>query len=83
MIPAYQKHLTKGDGHALTAFYSAATGQKILKEMPALTAEAMQASSGIIQKMMAQVQGGVQSEIAQIQKENEGNAGKQPQSAAN
>lgn len=83
MIPAYQKHLTKGDVDALTAFYSTPTGQKILKEMPAMTAEAMQASTGIIQKMMAQAQERVQSEIAQMQKENEGKSGKQLQSTPN
>jgi hypothetical protein len=83
MIPAYQKHLTKGDVDALTAFYSTPTGQKILKEMPAMTAEAMQASSGVIQKMMAQAQERVQSEIAQMQKENEGDSGKQSQPTPN
>jgi uncharacterized protein len=83
MIPAYQKHLTKGEVDALTAFYSTPTGQKILKEMPAMTAEAMQASSGVIQKMMAQAQDRVQSEIAQMQKENERNSGKQSQTAPN
>ena len=35
MIPAYQKHLTKGDVDSLTAFYSTPSGQKILKEMSA------------------------------------------------
>jgi hypothetical protein len=83
MIPAYQKHLTKGDVDSLTAFYSTPTGQKILKEMPAMTAEAMQASSGILQKMIAQAQDRVQTEIAQMQKETEGNSAKQPQSTPN
>jgi uncharacterized protein len=83
MIPAYQKHLTKGDVDSLTAFYSTPTGQKILKEMPAMTAEAMQASSGIIQKMMAQAQERVQTEIAQMQKEPDGSSAKQPQSTPN
>src|ERR1700730_9809923 len=46
MIPAYQRHLTKGEVDALTASYSAPTGQKILKEMPAMTADAMQSASG-------------------------------------
>jgi hypothetical protein len=83
MIPAYQKHLTKGDVDSLTAFYSTPTGQKILKEMPAMTAEAMQASSGIIQKMMAQAQQRVQTEIAQMQKESQGNAAQQPPPTSN
>ena len=83
MTPVYQKHLTKGDVDALVTFYSSPTGQKVLKEMPAMTGEAMQASSGIMKKMMAQAQERVQTEIAQMQKETEGNSYKQPQSAPN
>jgi hypothetical protein len=37
----------------LVAFYAAPTGQKMLKEMPAMMSESMQAASGIIQKTMA------------------------------
>jgi len=72
MIPVYQKHLTKGDVDALTAFYSAPTGQKMLKEMPAMMSESMQAASGIIQKMMAKTMERVNDEIAQVQKTNDG-----------
>ena len=77
MIPASQEHLTKGDIDALTAFYSTPTGQKILKETPAVTADAMQAASGIIHKMEAKMQERVQSEIAQVQKESDGNSKQQ------
>jgi len=83
MVPAYQKHLTKGDVAALTVFYSSPTGQKVLKEMPAMTADAMQSASGIIQKMMAKMQDRLQSEIAQVQKGNDGNSKPQPQSTPN
>jgi hypothetical protein len=83
MVPSYQKHLSKGDVEALTAFYSTPTGQKVLKEMPAMTADAMQAASGIVQKMMAKMQERLQSEIAQAQKETDGNSRPQPQSAPN
>ena len=83
MVPAYQRHLTKGDVDALTAFYSTPTGQKVLKEMPAMTADAMQSASGVIQKMMAKMQDRLQSEMAQVQKESDGNSKPQPQSAPN
>ncbi|MGA7915179.1 MAG: DUF2059 domain-containing protein [Candidatus Acidiferrales bacterium] len=83
MIPVYQKYLTKGDVDVLVAFYSGPTGQKILKEMPAMTAEAMQASSGIVQKMMTKAQDRVQSEIAEMQKESQGNSDKQSPPASN
>jgi hypothetical protein len=83
MVPAYQKHLTKGDVDALTAFYSSPTGQKVLKEMPATTADAMQSASGIIQKMMAKMQDRLQNEIAQVQKESDGSSKPQLQSTPN
>jgi len=72
MIPVYQKHLTKGDVDVLVAFYSAPTGQKMLKEMPAMMSESMQAASGIIQKMMAKAMQRIDDEIVQMQKTNDG-----------
>ena len=55
MIPVYQKHLNKADVDAMNAFYQSPTGQKMLREMPAMTAESMQASSPRIQAMMDKV----------------------------
>jgi uncharacterized protein len=43
MVPVYQRHFTKSDIDALTAFYSSSAGQKFLHEMPAVTAETMKA----------------------------------------
>jgi uncharacterized protein len=50
MVPAYQKHLTKGDIDNLIAFYSTPTGQKLLSEMPAIMADAMRGATPIILK---------------------------------
>jgi uncharacterized protein len=50
MIPVYQKHLTKGDVDAMIAFYSSPTGKKLLHEMPAISAEGMQAVYPRMQK---------------------------------
>ncbi len=52
MIPVYQKHLTRQDVDAMVAFYSTPTGQKILSEMPAMTAEGMQAVQPRMRKVM-------------------------------
>ena len=52
MIPVYQKHLTKNDVDALVAFYSSASGQKILHDMPAIMAESMEAVYPRLQKNM-------------------------------
>jgi len=55
MVPVYQRHLTKSDVQAMSAFYSSPTGQKLLREMPAMTAESMQAASPRIQALMDKV----------------------------
>ena len=55
MIPVYQKHLTKADVDAMTVFYSSATGQKLLREMPAMTAESMQAAGPHMQAMIDKI----------------------------
>ena len=53
IVPIYQKHLTKADLNAVVAFYSTSAGQKILKEMPAILSESMQAGGEIGQKMFS------------------------------
>jgi uncharacterized protein len=52
MVPVYQKHLSKADVDAMVGFYSTPTGQKILREMPAMTAEGMQAMQPRLSRMM-------------------------------
>jgi len=76
MIPVYQKHLTKGDVDGLVAFYSSTIGKKVLKEMPSMTSEAMQAASGLVQKLMADANERVQVEIAQMKKDDAAGAKK-------
>lgn len=53
IVPIYQKHLTKADLAAVTAFYSSPAGQKILKELPAIMSESMQAGGDIGRKVFA------------------------------
>lgn len=55
MIPVYQKHLAKSDVESMNAFYASPTGQKLLREMPAMTAESMQAAGPRMQAMMEKV----------------------------
>jgi hypothetical protein len=43
MIPVYQRHFTKTEIDALSAFFSSPAGQKYLREIPAVTAETMKA----------------------------------------
>jgi uncharacterized protein len=83
VAPVYEKHLTKGDVDALVTFYTSPTGQKVLKEMPAMMADAMQAASPIIQKMMAKAMERVQTEIAQARKADDGTSKKNSQPVSN
>lgn len=52
VLPVYQKHLTKTDVAAMIGFYSSGTGKKLLNELPAITAESMEAMSGRLQSQM-------------------------------
>jgi hypothetical protein len=69
MTPVYQKHFSKSDLDALIAFYSSPAGQKILKELPAITSEAMSASTGIMRKQMDLVMEKTQELVASMEKD--------------
>jgi hypothetical protein len=70
MAPAYQKHFTKGDIDGLVAFYSSPTGQKVIQELPAITAEAMQAIMPLMRKQMDVMTERLQEQIAQMIKDS-------------
>jgi hypothetical protein len=76
MVPAYQKHLTKGDVEALVAFYSTPTGQKLIKEMPQILAESMQNMMPVLRKQIDTLNQRVQEDIAAMIKESDGKSGK-------
>jgi uncharacterized protein len=52
MIPAYQKHFTKGDIDNPVAFYSTPTGEKLLRDLPGIMADSMQDVMPIMTKYM-------------------------------
>jgi uncharacterized protein len=70
MVPAYQKHFTKGDMDALIAFYSAPTGQKVLQELPAVMAESMESMMPIMQKAVDRMTERTQRQIAEMMKDS-------------
>jgi len=78
MAPVYQKHFTKGDINSLIVFYSSPTGEKILREMPAIMSEAMQNMMPLMTKYMETVQRRLQKEtevmIAQSKKSSNPNS---------
>jgi hypothetical protein len=68
MIPAYQKHLTRGDVDHLIAFYSSPTGQKMLREMPAMMSDSMQAMMPIMRQQMEKMNTRMHQEVAEMLK---------------
>ena len=70
-MPIYQKHFTKGDLAALTTFYSSPTGQKVLREMPALMAESMEITMPMIQEQVKTVTDRFQQKLADALKESD------------
>lgn len=83
MVPSYQKHFTKEDMAALTAFYSSPTGQKILKELPAITADSIQNMMPIIQKYTNNIQQQLQQQVAQMLQQSSPQGAKNPAPTAN
>jgi len=55
IVPIYQKHLSKSDLEAIVAFYSSPAGQKVLKEMPGIMSESMEAGGRIGRSKMESV----------------------------
>ncbi len=75
MVPAFQKHFTKGEMDALIAFYSAPTGQKVLQELPAVMAEGMQAMQPIMRKSIDRMTERAQRQVAEMMKDSPKKAG--------
>ena len=79
MVPVYQKHFTKNDVDTLVEFYSTPTGQKLIKELPQITAEAMQTIMPLLKKNLDQFNERMQSQVAAMLKEAGKNEAKAPQ----
>jgi uncharacterized protein len=69
MIPTYQKHFTTGDMEALTAFYSAPVGQKVLRELPSIMSESMESIMPLMRKNIERMTEQVQDQVAQMMKQ--------------
>jgi hypothetical protein len=70
-IPVYQKHLTKGDVYALIAFYNSPTGQKMLRDLPAILSESMDAMMPIMTRYLDEMQKKLQQETEEMLKQAE------------
>lgn len=65
-IPVYQRHFTKGDVYALLAFYSSPTGQKLLRDLPVITSESMEAMMPTLSRYLDEIQNKLQRETDQM-----------------
>jgi uncharacterized protein len=83
MVPVYQKHLTKGDVDHLVAFYSSPTGQKFLREMPAITSEAMQVMMPLMRQRMDAMTRDIRQQIAEMSKPSLAKPGQNPPNPKN
>lgn len=63
VIPVYQNHLTHADVRSLIEFYSSESGQKYLKELPAMSAESMQAVQPLIKEHLPAMQAAVEKAV--------------------
>jgi hypothetical protein len=75
VVPIYQRHLTKADLDAVIGFYSSPTGQKLLKESPAMMSEAMKAGGDIMLKRMPELNQRIETQIAAMVKEERQKSG--------
>jgi len=55
IVPVYQRHLTRADLQAVVDFYQSPAGQRLLKESPAMSVEAMQITNARSQKLMEDI----------------------------
>jgi len=71
VVPIYQKHLSKADLEAILAFYSSPAGQKVMKEMPAIMSESIEAGGEIGRKKMESVNRKIEEQIDAMVRERE------------
>jgi uncharacterized protein len=71
MVPVYQKHLTESDVNQLIAIYGSPIGQKLLREVPAMTSEAMQISYARLQPKMGEIMDKLRKRMEQMVEEDQ------------
>jgi len=77
IVPIYQRHFTHADVRTVIDFYSSPTGQKFLKEMPAMMAESMQAADPIVKKHLPEMEAAAEKAMEKAVKESEDGASPQ------
>jgi hypothetical protein len=70
MVPIYQSHFSESDLDQILAFYTSPIGQKVLKAMPSITAEAGRVSMSRLQPKIDKVMENVSTRIAAMSDAN-------------
>ena len=83
MVPVYQRHFTKGDVDNLVTFYSTGTGQKLLRETPAIVGESMQAMMPIMRKKIEAMQQRMEQQTTEMINNSENKPGQNPPGSNN
>jgi uncharacterized protein len=65
-VPVYQNNLTIAEVQAMTDFYNTPTGQQILKKMPKIIAESMQAGGAVAEAKMAKIMQRMDQQIQEL-----------------
>jgi uncharacterized protein len=68
MVPVYQRHLTHADLRNIIEYYSSPTGQKVIKEMPGMMTESMQAVQPVLQKHLSELEAQAEAAAAEGEK---------------
>jgi hypothetical protein len=74
MIPIYQSHFSESDLNQIVNFYSSRVGQKVIKEMPAMSAEAMRVSYIRLQPKIDEMMKNLDTRIREIADDGESNS---------
>jgi hypothetical protein len=77
VVPIYQKHLSKADIDSILAFYDSSAGKKLLKEMPAIMAESMEAGGKIGQKKISDISARIEEQMKAMIAEEQSKHSKQ------
>jgi hypothetical protein len=72
MIPIYQSHFSESDLNQIAAFYSSPVGQKVLSEMPAISAETMRVSNARLQPEMEEALKSMEARIREMAETEDG-----------
>jgi hypothetical protein len=79
MVPVYQSHFSESDLDQILAFYSSPVGQKVLREMPAITAEAARVSLTRLQPKIDEAMENVSARITAMVEANQNKEPPKPQ----